>query len=91
MYDIYSKRDILTATQQQVEALQKENLSLKKQLKVVQSQQFIEEQARDKLFLGKPGESTVFLPQATAAGESGQNMPSNNIPNWLKWWQLFFH
>lgn len=91
IYDIYSKKDILLQTQKKLEKTQAENTGLKRQLTLVQSQQFIEEQARDKLFMVKPGESTVLLPQATPAGQSGLKMPSDDIPNWEKWWNLFFH
>lgn len=91
IYDIYSKKDILLQIQKKLEKAQTDNIVLKHQLVVVQSQQFIEEQARDKLFMVKPGESTILLPQATPAGQSGIGMPSSVIPNWKKWWNTFFH
>lgn len=90
IYDLYSKKDILRETQKQLTQLQKEHTQLQHQLTLVKSQAFIEEQIRDKLFMLKPGESTILLPQASSAGQSGLSMPTSNIPNWQKWWNLFF-
>lgn len=67
---------------------QKKNEELKAKLEKVQSQEFIEEVARNKLGLAKEGEVVVILPaiepEATKAAEE------KNIPNWQKWWKLFF-
>ncbi|MBF8250342.1 MAG: hypothetical protein HW400_943, partial [Candidatus Levybacteria bacterium] len=46
-------------------------------------------QARDKLFMVKEGEQKVLIPQES--DNSNENPPAGgNIPNWKKWWNLFF-
>ena len=52
-------------------------------------EEFIEKEARDKLFMFKKGEQKVLIPQES--GNSNEN-PSDggNDPNWKKWWNLFF-
>lgn len=62
-----------------------ENQDLKKRLVEVQSPEFIEKEAREKLGLGKPGEEIVVLPKVPivpvilAVPES----------NWRKWWKVY--
>ncbi len=72
----------------------KKNQKLSLQLSQVRSQEFIEQQARDKLNLAKPQETVVVVPPdlvsrvATYSGViSGQK---EEEPNWKKWVKLFF-
>ncbi len=55
------------------------------------SEEFIEEEARDKLNMARPGETIVVLPQnlAELAGRK-EKEASEEIPNWQQWWRLFF-
>lgn len=88
LYDLYSKKDVLIQTQQKLTELQQQHNQLQKDLKKSTTQQFIEQQARDKLFLVKPGESMVILPNTTS-GAKGSTQ-KEQIPNWQQWWGLFF-
>lgn len=67
-----------------------DELTLKK--KEVESQEFIEKQAREKLLLGKPGESQVIIDQLLLEALEGTKSAEtlDNRPNWQKWWDLFF-
>lgn len=87
IYELYHKKDLLIATQKRLSAAEKENRLLKNQLTQVQDPSFIESQARDKLFLAKPGESVVLVPTQTP--EKGIQS-SGEKPNWQQWWELFF-
>lgn len=69
--------------------IQKKNEELKVKLQEAQSREFIEKIARDKLGLAKEGETVVILPVRPPEADSGQ-APHENIPNWQKWWKLFF-
>lgn len=63
------------------------NKELKERLKEVQKPEFIEREAREKLGLGKPGESIVIIPKITLVPEKKKEKP---LANWEKWWKLFF-
>lgn len=67
-----------------------EELTLKK--KEVESQEFVEKQAREKLLLTKPGESEVIIDDRLLKALEGTKSAEtlDNRPNWQKWWDLFF-
>lgn len=65
----------------------KENDNLKKRWEEVQSEEFIEKEAREKLGLGKEGETIIILPNNDANHKS--QTPSSTEPNWHKWWELY--
>ena len=70
--------------------LEAKNRELKKKLIQIQSPQFIEEQARDKLGLSKTGETIVIIPDdklKMVMGASESAKP--RLPNWLGWWKVF--
>ena len=56
-----------------------------------QGEEFIEEQARNKLNLAKEGETIVILPPNVEelVGWREENGPEE-LPNWQKWRNLFF-
>lgn len=86
---LWSKKDLLTQTQERLRKEQQENVRLQRDEQTVTTNSFIEEQARDKLFLGKPGESIVLIP--TASPSAGpQKEVLDNKPIWQQWWSLFF-
>lgn len=75
-----------------LDKLRIKNEELKKQLEYVNSDAFIEKEARDKLGLGKAGETILILPENLEI--IGVNQPeisaNQSLPNWEKWWKLFF-
>ncbi|HEX7041849.1 MAG TPA: septum formation initiator family protein [Patescibacteria group bacterium] len=87
IYELYHKKDVLVSTQEKLTNVASENQKLRQQLTQVQSPGFVEEEARNKLFLAKPGESTVILPSPTP---EIQAKISTTLPNWQQWWQVFF-
>ena len=89
IYDLWHKQDLLTSAQKQLSQEKLQNQKLKGDLSFVQTPQFIEEQAHDKLFLVKPGEQEVLI----APDLKNKNQPQKKIedvPNWQKWLDLFF-
>lgn len=64
-----------------------ENQKLKKRLAEVQSPEFIEKEAREKLGLGKEGETIVVLPKQDEI--SNIKYPISNESNWRKWWKVY--
>lgn len=73
--------------------LQKQNSDLKKKLAQTQSPGFIEQEARDKLNLSRPGETVVMIPQTEIDKVLGaQITPTPTpLPNWQGWLGLFLH
>jgi len=57
-----------------------------------QTEEFIEEEARNKLNMTKPGETIVILPEnlKAALGQEETSQQNEESPNWKQWWELFF-
>jgi cell division protein FtsB len=86
IYTLWSKKDLLVAAEKQLEREKRENLQLRANLTEVKKPEFVEEEARNKLFFIKPGESIVVLPENTARTRSVSIKPK---PNWQQWVDLF--
>lgn len=87
IYDIWQKKDFVTQAQKELDFQKQENQRLKSALSYSQTPEFIEKEARDKLFMVKQGEQKVLIPQES---ENLQKKQEDNDPNWKKWWNLFF-
>lgn len=91
IYSLWQKKTLIVKTQQELDHQRKENLELKDKLYEIKKPQFIEEEARNKLFLAKPGEGIVLLPSGVLKrGNPSQLIIHDTRPNWQKWWELFF-
>lgn len=85
--------DRLSQAADTVYKLELKNKELKKKLTQIQSPDFIEQQARDKLGLSKKGETLFIIPEETlrlvlGASQSAQEV---RLPNWLGWLKVFWH
>ncbi len=88
IYDIWSKQDLLIQAQKELSNEETKNQKLKAGLSYAQTPQFVEQEARNKLFLIKPGEQDVLVP--SVSGNQVQKQDKAEIPNWQKWLNLFF-
>lgn len=88
IYDIWQKKDVVLQIQKELDFQKQENQRLKSALSYSQTQEFIEKEARDKLFMVKKGEQKVLIPQES--DNSQDFLQKDNDPNWKKWWNLFF-
>lgn len=86
VYDLWTKRDFLTEAQKTLEREKAENKKLQQDLSRVNTREFIEEEARNKLFLVKPDEKVVIISVASKSAEKKESPK----PNWQKWVDLFF-
>ncbi|HSW97767.1 MAG TPA: septum formation initiator family protein [Candidatus Saccharimonadales bacterium] len=91
IYRLLSKKDVLIQAQSELKKAQNENTNLKKQLMHVKNPEFMEEQARDKLFLVKPGENSVVIPQGLLPTPIITKTSSVSKQNWQKWLEIFAH
>lgn len=90
IYRLLKVGDQVKLTQQRLEELEKEHQELLEKREYYQSEEFVEQEARNRLNLGKPGETVVILPPNV--GESGEVISASTpeLPNWRKWLRLFF-
>lgn len=85
IYDLWTKRDVITEAKKQLQQEKTENQKLKGELSYANTPQFIEEEARNKLFLTRPDEKVVIIPVASKSAEKKEEL----LPNWQKWLNLF--
>lgn len=87
--DLWQKQDLLISAQQELDSQKQKNQKLKAQYEYVQTPQFIEEQAHNKLFLVKEGEQDVLISQKLI-NQTQAKKTIEQKSNWQKWLDLFF-
>ena len=90
IYDLWGKQDLITKAQKELDKEKMENRDLRSKLSKAQSSQFVEEEARNKLLLVKPGEQSVIIPQDLLSSSDSARKKVDSRPNFRKWWDLFF-
>lgn len=77
---------VLTNLKEEVLAQENEKKLLQERLKYVQTDEFVKEQAREKLGMVQIGETVIILSEE----QKQENTTEAVKPNWEKWWDLFF-
>ena len=91
IYTLWQKQALLVEAQKELEAQKRENQDIKHKLELAQTSGFIEQEARNKLFLLKPGESSVMIDKlAMLRIIEKKTKQQQEKPNWQQWWELFF-
>lgn len=91
IYSLWQKQDLVLQSQKELTQEKAKYTALQGQLRVVDQPSFIEQEARNKLFLVKPGEQLVLVPNAQKA--SPHDSSRKKVPhkaNWQQWVNLFF-
>ncbi len=84
--------DRLSEAANAVYKLETKNRQLKDKLSKIQSLAFIEQEARNKLGLAKPGETLVVIPEEKLKSVLGVSQSAQiRFPNWLGWLKVFWH
>lgn len=86
--ELWQRRDVVSVRKQELVKIQAENNTLQDKLKDMGSDAYVERVARDQLGMIKEGETIVMLPEGAIQGRGGGE--EMNMPNWKKWWSLFF-
>lgn len=86
---LMGRKSMLKTKQEELTRVKKEQEDLQNKLTLVQAPEFIEKEARDKLNLGKVGETIVLVEEGEAQAQTSQEK-TTALPNWKKWWNLFF-
>lgn len=90
IYSLSQKKHVLTQTKEELAQEQIKHARLLDQLSQVKRQDFIEEEARNKLFLVQPGETIVVLPSPTETEEKQDEDQKKQLPVWRQWIEVFF-
>lgn len=91
IYTLWTKKQLVLNLKNEAEEQRKKNQTLKKNLSIIEKPQFVEEEARNKLFMAKPGDEIVLLSEKDLkATEAAKPKKADTRPNWKKWWDLFF-
>lgn len=82
--------------QSEINEMEASNKNFKKIIDYLESDQFVEEQARLSLGLKKPGEEVVVIKSSgIVAGASDRReeivQEEKDEPNHIRWWKYFFH
>ncbi|MBI3954785.1 septum formation initiator family protein [Candidatus Collierbacteria bacterium] len=85
--EIKAAYERIETARKNLEVEQKRQQELEKELKQVQSEEYLEEIARNDLNMQREGELVVVIPKE---GEDYQEPPqkTKDEPNWQKWWKL---
>lgn len=87
--DHWQKRTVVSERQEALRLEEARNRELVVKLEEATSAAFIEKEAREKLGLVKEGDTIVLLDKSQAPNLNNQTN-TENLPNWKKWWKLFF-
>ena len=92
VYGLWRRTDIVRERREELAKIQEENRQLQEKLMEMQSPDFIEQQARDKLGLLKEGEVVVLIETPVPASVEGiltAEVHDKRL-KWRAWWNLFF-
>lgn len=88
--NLWQKQDLVKNASKQLEVVKNENRSLKNELRVATVSGFMEEEARNKLFMVKEGEKTVVIPDSLLKKVKKQEVKQPQKSNIELWISLFF-
>lgn len=91
IYTLWHKQDVLTQAEKQLQKEQDQQKNLKKQLYVVEQPSFLEEEARNKLFMTKKGEGEVMIAQNVLSPAPVSTPQKDTRPYWQQWLAVFSH
>lgn len=89
LYSLWQKQDLLVSAKKELYQEQKKNNKLKTQLDEVETPEFVEKEARNKLLYVKPGEKIVVFSDKLIVNEKETPTPTPPEPNWKQWLNLF--
>ncbi len=88
IWKLWQSRGIVRDAKMRLEKAKLDNKKLTERLSEVQSDEFVEREARDKLGYGKPGETILILPNQNSAQYTEKGTQENKS-NWRRWCDLY--
>lgn len=89
IFDLWSKQDVLKVAQRKLDIEKAKNAKLKAEYTLSQRQEFVEKEARNKLFWVKEGEQNVLIPDDLLPKDN-EIKAIKQDPYWKQWIDLFF-
>lgn len=92
IWRLWQQNKPLEEMQKRLEELREENERLKREKAYINSERFLEEQARDKLNWAKEDEAIVILPEEilNLKDEEEKQGSEKEVANWQKWLEIFW-
>jgi cell division protein FtsB len=90
IYRLWQKQDLITSARRELARETQAQKKLEQELSRMENPSYIEEEARNKLLLIKPGEQVVIVPEPTQAPQDEQKPSKKPAAPWEQWYQLFF-
>lgn len=91
IYNLLQKKDLVTQAKVELSQERNEYEKLKDQLQKVKRVDYIEEEARNKLFMVQPGEQIVLVPhEILNATDEAEIIAAEKQPTWKLWLEIFF-
>lgn len=87
---VWQKQSLIDQAKVEFAKQQKEHDRLAKQYVQVQKPSFVEEEARNKLFMVKENEQQIVIPKSLYKDTSQKAVIVNTKPVWQRWINLFF-
>lgn len=88
---LWHKQFLIVQVEKDLEKAKQENRMLREQLSAVQSQEFVERQARDKLLLVLPEEEQIIISKSLLKQKRTATLSAVvQAPVWQQWLNLFF-
>jgi cell division protein FtsB len=88
---LIQKNSLIVQAQRELDTEKKKNQRLKQTLETVKKPQYVEQEARNKLFLLQPGENVLFIPTVSGTSSAAPKTSlTDSRPVWKQWWKLFF-
>lgn len=90
IFTLWHKQELMTKAQNELKKVKKENTELAKQIKKIEDPQFVEQEARNKLLLARPGEQILVPPKNLAPSTKPKEIKQpEKKQNWQEWLGLF--
>jgi cell division protein FtsB len=86
---LYKAGGRLSEEETKLVEVKKKNQELKERLAQVQTPQYMEKEAREKLGMGKEGEVVVIVPADEVSTANKVVSKQGNEPNWVRWRRLY--
>lgn len=98
LINLWQKTSLISQEEERLAKVKLENEELKQQLAQIQTPEYIEQQAREKLGLAREGEIVIILPPSPySQSEKNQLPPKENLkekeekPIWQQWLNLLLN
>lgn len=91
IYNLWNKQHLIVAARKELMVEKENNSKLKRDLVAVDNPHFVDEEARNKLFMVKPGEQVIILPKSEGKAPTGEKIALRPAKQyWQEWLDIFF-